>query len=347
MNDKSELNDRDSAVDVKATAAAWLSRRDAGMNPSETAELRAWLEENPRHAAAFEELEEVWGNFDELRAARHQPGQAPAENLAATQSRRRQTFWRSSAWATCAVAAGLAVILVLRPAPHSAETVVGAFQRVDLPDGSIAQLNTDSAIDIEFTARERHVSIARGEVFFNVQKDAARPFIVTAGPVSVKAIGTAFNVRRRIASVDVLVTEGKVRVDESRRGRNLLPETTSNAGPSLLQGGERASIHVTGGNVVEAQVKIEKVPVEGAQRMLAWQEHRLEFENVPLSEVIEEFNRYNKTKMVSEDPGLAQTRFSGTFRPDGLEALVLLLEENFGARAVRSGGKIYLSPRSP
>ena len=69
MKRDSNYNASDGSADINATAAAWLSRRDGGMNPSQTEEMLAWLEEDPRHEAAFAELEEVWGTFDELRAA--------------------------------------------------------------------------------------------------------------------------------------------------------------------------------------------------------------------------------------------------------------------------------------
>ena len=144
-----------------------------------------------------------------------------------------------------AAAAAIAVLLAPRllSPRHTAETAIGALQKLDLPDGSVALLNTDSAIDTAFTATERRVRIVRGEVFFTVAKDAARPFVVTAGTVAVRAVGTAFNVQRHHGSVEVLVTEGRVRVTDAADGRSLLPKRETEAvEPPLLAAGERAVV---------------------------------------------------------------------------------------------------------
>ncbi len=334
---------------IEAAAAAWLSLRDRGMTAAETAEFMRWLQQDPLHATVFNELDRVWKDFDRLGAAPAAAGPdaaAPDADLLAPRVRRRHH--RTLAWtALGAVAAAAAVLLLTfspslpRPPRHTAETAVGAFQKLDLPDGSVALLNTDSAIATTFTATERRVQIVRGEVFFTVTKDPARPFIVTAGPVAVRAVGTAFNVRQRAAAVEVLVTEGRVRVDDSRAGHSLLPAAAApSAGPPLLVAGERAVVPLAPAG--SAPATVEPVAAAAAQRALAWQERRLEFDAVPLAEVVREFNRYNRQQLVIADPALAAKHFSGTFRADGYESLVRLLETDFGVSANRGSNEIVL-----
>lgn len=323
---------------IEAAAAAWLSLRDRGMTAAETAEFVRWLQQDPQHAAVFAELDAVWKDFDRLSAVpANATAAAPDADLLAPRVRPPHRH-RQLAWSAVGLAAALVVLAAIQfgTPTHTAETAVGAFQKLDLPDGSVAQLNTDSAIDTAFTATERRVRIVRGEVFFNVTKDPARPFIVTTGPVAVRAVGTAFNVRRRADSVEVLVTEGRVRVDDAEAGRSLLPTAAlAHPEPALLIAGERATVALARGNSAAPPSPATVVAVSrpATQRSLAWQERRLEFDAESLDEVVREFNRYNQRKLVIADSRLSSRRFSGTFRADGYESMVRLLEQDFGVAA--------------
>ena len=330
---------------VEAAAAAWLSLRDRGLTAAETAEFMHWLQQDAQHAAVFAELESIWKDFDRLSAvpATTTPPLSADADLLAPRARTRRH--RTRAWTSVAVAAAAAVAFVFvsqtRTPAHTAETAVGAFQKFDLPDGSVAQLNTDSAIATDFTPQARRVRVVRGEVFFNVTKDPARPFIVTSGSVSVRAVGTAFNVRKNAAAVEILVTEGRVRVDYAEDDLSLRPAASPSpsAEPTFLGAGERAWVPV----IAAAAVKIEAVSPAASQRVLAWQERRLEFDAAPLSDVVAEFNRYNQRQLMIADTALAAKRFSGAFRPDGLESFVRLLEDDFGVVSDRNEREIRLS----
>ena len=328
---------------VAAVAAVWLSLRDRGMSEVETTEFIRWLAQDARHAEVFSELDDTWLDFNRLGALRSAGlAAADADLLVPRHRTRLRHRW---IYAALAAAAAIAVVALVQPWPwrtgsperQSIVTAVGAFQKLDLPDGSVVQLNTDSAIEINFTAGERRVRLVRGEVLFKVAKNPARPFIVTAGQVDVRAVGTAFNVRLRPERVEVLVTEGRVRVDDSAKGESLL-QPRDDAEPPLLVAGQRATIPVPASAGPTAAIVQLVAPFE-VERALAWQERRLEFEAAPLREVVEEFNRYNTHKLVIGDPRLEARRFGGTFRADGYETFVRLLEAEptFGITAERTG----------
>ena len=330
---------------IEATASAWLSLRDRGMNAAETAEFMRWLQRDPRHAVIFAELDQVWRDFDRLGSVPRSNATEPDCDLLVPRIRRHhhRPFIRTAIAAAAAVA-GMVAIFVFRAPRPTAETAVGSFQILDLADGSVAQLNTDSAINTKFTATERRVQVVRGEVFFAVTKDVARPFIVTVGPVSVRAVGTAFNVRQREGSVEVLVTEGRVRIDDAGQGRSLLPRAASAAETPLLEAGESAVVAVRGraDDALPTLATVTKVSAPEVKRALAWQERRLEFDARTLADVVHEFNRYNRTQLVLTEDALATRRFSGTFRADGYESLVRLLEADFGVVVTRRDGAILL-----
>jgi transmembrane sensor len=330
---------------IEAAAAVWLSLRDRGMTEAETAEFMRWLQQSPKHAEAFAELDAVWRQFSRVGELRPVAGFAPQPEFLAPRPRVR--VHRRIAWGAFAAAAALAVAwLGWHQIVPTAETAVGAFQKLDLPDGSVVQLNTDSAIKVRYSNAERRVELLRGEAHFDVAKSPARPFIVAADHVAVRAVGTAFNVRLRPDAVDVLVTEGKVQVNDVLKGESLLAHTSDRAGPPLLAQGERVSVPLAAADVFDsaapAPVAITEVAPVEIQRALAWQERRLEFDNLPLAEVIAEFNRYNRTQLLISDPELNAKRFSGTFRADGYEPFVRLLEENFGVVGERDASGIRL-----
>jgi len=328
-----------------------LVLHDHGLSAVQERELEQWLAADSRHATTHAELKHTWGLFDDV----------PVDRLPIP-PRRGRKFPR---WipATLAMAAAMTVIFVsLERTPwslgqttiRSAVTPVGGFKKLNLPDGSVVQLNTASAVEVMFSEKERRVHLTRGEAHFVVAKDVQRPFIVRLGQVDIQAVGTVFNVRCRADAVEVLVTEGKVRVNDAVSGKSLLAvePVTREVGASLsrtvkdqtslaveaakvplLGAGQRATIPILRQAVPVA--KVIPVSLDEAARELAWQSRHLEFSGEPLSKVVAEFNRYNRRQLVVVDERLAAQRFGGKFPANDTESLVHLLEMNYGVVAER------------
>ena len=212
---------------IEAMAAAWLAQRDEGLTPEEQAEFSRWQQADARHAAVVARLEKTWGALQHLRDYRPEARAHPDRNLLARPAGRNVVPFPALA-ATAALAATLALIaawwwpqraraIVTRQSPMAYATTAGGYQRVTLEDGSVLELNSNSAVRVQFTAAERTVRLVQGEVHFTVAQNKARPFLVQAGTVVVRAVGTAFNVRLGANDVEVLVTEGKVAVVEVER----------------------------------------------------------------------------------------------------------------------------------
>jgi transmembrane sensor len=326
--------------EVEAAAAVWLSLRDRGMSESEMTAFMRWLEQDPQHAEVFAELDAAWQEVGRLAVIRPDNDAAPDRDLLAPRSRPRRRTGSVIAMLAAAATLAMGLFIANQPdrAPPTAETAVGAFQKIDLPDGSVVQLNTDSALDVNFAGNERLVRLIRGEAHFDVAKDPSRPFRVAVGDVSIRAIGTAFNIRLRGADVEVLVTEGRVGVESN------LPKTRA---PSV----DLAPLHVSAGRIARvrpaqlAAAEVVEVDATHLQRALAWQERRIEFDAMPLAEVVQEFNRYNRCQLVITEPSLARKVFTGTFRADGYQAFVRILEETFSVHADRRTDEIRLHYR--
>lgn len=352
MDAHSERPAGDAAIDE--AAADWLARSVRGLAPGEQAEFVRWREKDERHAAAYAELEATWQSLDGLEQIRLPDGRSldhdlPAAKIAQTADAPRRRFAPRAAWLATALAAAAALAFVFvnvrqpraLPLNRSAATETGGFEKLTLPDRSIIRLNTDSAVEVDFSPTERRVTLTRGEASFEVTKDSARPFVVHAGQVAVRAVGTAFNVRFQPEVVDVLVTEGKVRVDNAVDGNSLLSNATTGGGavavseaaaePGVLAAGHRISI-ARSATTAPAKIVVTAVAPGDVARELAWQDRRLEFVDTPLREVVTEFNRYNRHKLVIADARLNERRFGGIIRADNGEAFVRLLESRFGVK---------------
>jgi transmembrane sensor len=236
-------------------------------------------------------------------------------------------LWGAPPHSTLAVALGagaLACLLVLTgwhfltQADHRVhQTERGGFERVVLPDGSTASLNTNSEIRVHFTHHHREVVLTRGEALFAVARDELRPFEVTAGGNAVRALGTCFSVRLRAAGkVEVLVLQGEVAVDNPRPASDR----------SVLSTGDDATIDAQG------RAQIERVDAPGMAHKLAWIHGQIWFQHCALSEAVAEFNRYNSSQFVLADPALAQLHIGGSFATTDPAAFMAALEHVFGIR---------------
>jgi len=316
-------------------ALDWFSRCDRGLSPEKEAEFEAWLTADPRHAEIFNELAGTWNLLGAARTAEH-AAQAPAR-------RRRTVRWLSPLAVAAALA--LAYFAYWRPAHYStvATTEVGAQLTQRLPDGTVVTLNTDSVVAAAFSPEERRVRLVRGEASFAVAKNPARPFVVEACGVDVRAVGTSFNVRLAARSVEVLVLEGRVQVSDAATGASLLAGASGHEAP-VLTPGQQIVVALPEPQSVPPAAVVSMISAGEVQRRNAWQQGRLEFENAPLSAIVAEFNRYNRHKLVVADEELAASRFGGAFKPDDPEGLVRMLMDNFSVQVEQLDGVTVLRP---
>lgn len=345
MNVRSH-NRNDSPSSIADAAVKWLVRRDRGLTAKESAEFADWLQADTRHPAAVAELERTWEKFTSLReivpAACVEADADAFAPPAGTRAHRR--VW---VFATALSVAAAVIVFAIIPlgsrrdsGPLRFVTAPGGFERVALADGSTVELNADTALDVHFTRGARTVTLARGEAHFIVAKSPARPFVVAVGAVAVRAVGTVFNIRRAPAAIEVLVTEGKVRVENASQGGSLqTPAGASAIAEPLLTAGERIVIPLASG-IAAAEKSV--VSTGEIERILAWQNRTIELQGTTLAVLVREFNRYNSRKLVVDDPELAGMLIGGKFRVDEADAFVRLLEATFGVTAERSEQQIVL-----
>jgi transmembrane sensor len=324
-----------SREEIATAAAQWVLRRDRGLTAAEQDEFSQWLAADPRHGEALAEHRWGWDELDRLTGLQTSLGAMPDPDLFAPTAKARVRRWWWLAGASSLMVAALVAVMIFsggrsrerseaKPVEITAEVAALASpcERRTLEDGSVVDLNRGAAVEVAFTATERRVILMRGEANFTVAKDAARPFVVTAGGVAMRAVGTVFNVRLDGAGVEVVVAEGRVRVDP--------PGGAAQTDAQVLSVGQSAMVPLA--KVVATPHVVMLTDAQLAAR-LAWQPRLLDFTNAPLSEIVADFNRRNPVQLVVGESALGALRLSAAFRSDNVEGFVRLMESDFGMRA--------------
>lgn len=334
------------AAALREIAAHWAVRRDRGLSAAESIEFELWLAADDRHAAALRRAASAWSVLDRL------PESVAAPVLAA--AARRRVFWRrATTLGSLAAAAALLLggFLAWRtPASAPASSAVTAAaagpRELTLSDGTIVQINTGGEVLERFTAAERSVLLARGEAHFAVTKDLAWPFVVYAGTLRVQAVGTAFNVNLQAERIEVLVTEGRVRLGPAAPASGAGPAASTPALP-LVEAGERAV--VTGRSAAGAPaVTVSRVDGAEISRELAWQAPLLRLGGATLAEIVLEFQRRSGQRVVLADPTLAQLRVGGRFRADDAAGFARIMAATFDLEVERADdGTLVLRKKEP
>jgi transmembrane sensor len=312
------MNNRDSET-VSATASGWLVLLESGQaTADDQRRFAVWLAADPAHAHAYRKAASFWAGLDNLR---HQDVQDLDRYLVDETSimpRTTRKFWRTLPAIAAAVllVAGTSLWLAMVWYPRGDyHTAIGEQQTVTLADGSILQLNTDTALSVLLDKDIRRLFLHHGEAFFTVAPDAARPFEVTAGGGAIRALGTAFNVRTDHDRVTVTVTEHRIRI------------RTHGEQVAEVQAGEQVSYDSNG--------RIGLVESADAGRALAWQRHRLIFENQPLAEVLEELARYRSGWILLRDPSLRTLSVTGLFDTEHPDHILTAIEESLPIRTIK------------
>jgi transmembrane sensor len=333
---------------IREIAARWIVRRDRGLTAEERAEYEQWRAADLRHAVALARASLAWELLDHVpESATVMPSPTSLRQLVLRR-------WPVVAGLAAAIAIGgiflasssrspaPAMPAAAQLAPTSARPAPVTADTQHLPDGTIVRLGSDSHIVEEFSASERLVRLVRGEAYFTVTTDLKRPFLVQAGEVTVRAVGTAFNVQLQSHSVEVLVAEGTVQV--AQNGTNPSPSDPSPESP-LVEAGHRAVVSLAP-ETSGPRVVVSALPAEELAEALAQRERMLRLSGATLVELVAEFGRRTGTRVIIADPALEQLRIGGRFRGDDVEGFVRVLESSYGIRSRRAAdGSIVLGKR--
>jgi transmembrane sensor len=285
-------------------------------------ELEAWFLQEPRHRIAYERAERQWTGLHKAVILLQQKGPMPPEvllseidDVARLSRRRRQvrSQVRNCSIALAALSACVLVAFAIRhwSAPPASVAWVeyasgnGTFEPHTLEDGSGLLLNDNSAARVRITRAIREVALDRGELLVRVKHDGKRPFLVRAGDIVLRAVGTEFSVRREATGdLQATVREGKVEIVSTgvSAPEPAAPKSSertpllSAAQPAIVRAGQTATI--SGG-----QVRVESQDPTEIENRLAWVHGRLYLHGT-LARAVEQFNEHNEDKIVIADASI-------------------------------------------
>ncbi len=336
------MSRQDSTIKLAEQAWEWLDRLEEADDRAR-AEFAGWLGESPRHIEEFLLASALHREFEGVDAARRididgllasyranvvaLPGNAAAPGERASGNRRPR--WIGPAIAAGVVGLAIAVsIATFATFPRwlGYATAVGEQRTLELEDGSLVFLNTQSRVRVAYSGAARDVHLVAGEALFQVAKEADRPFRVHAGRAVVQAVGTQFNVYRRGQDTSVAVLEGTVRV------------STKDA--ALVTAGQSAHIAQSGA--------ITRGSAADAEKVNAWRQRRLVFRADLLTDVAAEFNRYNRSPRIRVEGSVPRNkRITGVFDADDPELLLTFLRSDAELKIKRAADEVVIYSQPP
>lgn len=307
-------------------AAFWCMRlHDEGCSDDERAAFQRWLARDPKHAAEYRAMLEIWTVS----------GKLPRENELLDVGIEAQTpATRSIEVRVILIAASLLLAVSLGwtfgllPNAYHRYSSAKELLSITLSDGSEVQLNRGTSLSFLNFRKHRRVVLSEGEAFFNVRHDAAHPFVVQAGDGRIVVTGTAFNVWKYEDQVAVTLQQGSVKVI----GGNGVDTAHLSPGHQARYGGGNAFPRVTVADPVE---------------MLAWREGKLVIDGLSLADALPLINRYLEKPVRLADRGTGELRIGGIFNTDDMPGLVMRLPKVLPVRLERyEDGAMVIKRRS-
>ena len=360
--------------EIEIEAATWAARARNGLDVAGLAEMRAWIDADPRHAAAVEGMSATLGQLRQLPeddVARLKNGiqrgeladqssrvhKSPAHAASRPQKSERGRWWSGlGPLFPHAALAGVLMVMagvgwVALESWRSLPTFEQAYftQRgqqivATLPDypanGSTVELDTATRLDVRLFRGRREIHLKDGQAMFTVHADAERPFHVMAGALKITVTGTRFSVRHTASGLDagktvVLVEEGRVQVARASQSTGVDGAARNHESADA----QEAPVQLAAGQMLVGDDSGHIGPVTNvpAAVIAQWRSGRINFDNTPLADALAEFERYGSTGLVVKDPAVARMAVGGSYGLQQARRFAEALPQLLPVRLVQRG----------
>ncbi len=289
-------NVADISPQIAQCAVEWLVELQAADHDEATHEaFQRWLAAHPDHKLAWQHIETVNTRFNGLTSPL---GSAVAKAvLTPRRSLKRRQIIKTLVVILFAGSTGWWVDEKIPWLAWTADerTHIGQRRNITLADGSRVVLNTDTAINIRFTANERRLQLVRGEILVTTNQDSAsiaRPFIVETAQSELRPLGTRFTIHQQTMSNRLSVFEGAVEI-RLRQDINYR---------HIVQAGEQVDFSNQGIHEIH--------PADDTST--AWSNGMIIASSMRLANFLAELDRHRPGKL-NCDPAVADLRVSGTY----------------------------------
>ena len=316
-------------------AAVWLWFEE--LSEAEASAIHTRVQSDPKYREDLDGLLAVFASMEALADERRVEAIArDYRHLLRERRMNRRFALGMAAGLLLAIGASLAVFL---PGPGDRAlpmyfTRIGEQQTIELADGSAVTLNTGSQLVVDYSESARRVLLQRGEAFFEVVDDPQRAFTVDLGLRSVTAMGTVFNVRKDPGRYQVAVMEGAVAVHKvTADGRAAV---SASSGLRRVEAGWVAEFDVSRNELTASQP-------ESMDRYRNWRSGLLSFYDEPLSQVVEELNRYTRRKILIEEASVMEWPVYTAIRVTEIDAALKALEQALPIRVTQHYDRIVIT----
>lgn len=316
-----EFNDVPAAAEADAQAANWLERQDRdNWNEDDQRSLDSWLAASLAHRVAYWRMKAAWTRTERLTVLRSTRPMGISE--------RRPLLPVLGKFAGLLTVGAIIVAAIYwqdAPSSWTYATPLGGHETVRLDDGSQIELNTDTTVRVASEGNERKVWLDKGEAYFQIRHDSEHPFTVVTPDLRIVDLGTKFVVRRTSSNLKVSLVEGSARLEPGEGGHSV-----------VLKPGE---IAVAAGD----SIAVTKVAPRTLDMEMSWRRDVLVFNHVTLAAAADEFNRYNREKLVIADPTAASRTIGGTFPKNGLVDFAEVARAMLGLKVTKDADRIVIS----
>lgn len=318
-------------------ACDWIAKIDRGLSETETLDFQKWIYAKPSNLPQMLKTAKIWDKMDDLERL--------SDIFPQNQVKRKKT---SMTWAALAASVVLAFSLVLynvsdmfynkpqivvsQAIESTYQTKIGEIDTITLPDNSVLVLNTNTIVHMKYTNDARVLELQKGEIHIDVAHDNSRPLSVLANGKMMQAVGTSFNVEVTADLVELIVTDGKVLVEN--KSTNQFKADLANHKIKL----PHSSLAVSKGEKIDLDndekpknvKKVIKLTSIDIMSSLSWQERKLIFRGESLAYVINEISRYTDLKIELEnDEKLKKINVVGVFKTGDVTELLVEFEKHF------------------
>lgn len=324
------MNEQEKHIDIHL-----LTRFLAGeASAEEETAIQDWIAVSGKNRSEFEELKKVWDTLGKTRSTQQISIDKEWNYLQSKIGKSDIEVKRFSPALLLRIAAlivlvsslafiGFQYLTVERISTQHAET-----KEVFLPDGSTVTLNAGSRLRYKnnFGKQNRVVGL-QGEAFFDVEKDADKPFIIVLRDAKVQVLGTSFNVKayKGMEQVEVTVAEGKVSVYEKKQPQKKV----------IAVAGEKAE-YIRGQKVVKKTENIDR-------NFDSWKTRHIVFESDSLHNIVTTLSNVYHKSIVLRNPEINDCTLTTNFENEELETVFQVLESTLDVTVEEEGETIYIS----
>lgn len=305
-------------------AAAWivlLSADDDLTKKAAQQDFDTWKSMSPQRQKIAQDIEHYLHAIQKLVQTPQQQQMTQSvlkTGLQSAQKHKKMRYGGVFAMALCCLG-GMSSYLIYHPIAYLTADIkasAGEWKTRQLTDGSTLKFRGKSAVNVHFSGQQRVVELVHGEIFVDVAKDQARPFMVQTEHGQIEALGTAFSVRFQLEMTELKMLHSKVQVQTSHP-----VQASSKAASMIVSAGQEVMFNAKGIQPIHT------FNLHNEQQK--WTQHQLIVENMPLSKVLAELDQNSRGKIIFKHAELDQIQVNAVLPLEQPENALKLLNRVF------------------